>query len=122
MPKERTQGLTQKSFKQRGQSGGRQEGRGSVAVLLQDGSGCTGEPLLLADRRSPRVMSSQPGRLTAALPEPSRTSVTSVCGCDSEVGDLPATQACGSCILAFVLKAQTDILCRGQFWEKANIQ
>lgn len=91
-------------------------------MVLQDGSGCTGEPLLLPDRCSPRVMSSQPGHLTAALPEPSRTSVTSVCGCDSEVGDLPATQACGSCILASVLQAQTDIMYRGQFWGKANIQ
>lgn len=72
-------------------------------MLLQDGIGYTRQPLLLPDRRSPRVMSSQPGRLTAALSEPSRASVTAVCGCNSEVGDLPATQARGSCILASVL-------------------
>lgn len=91
-------------------------------MLLQDGSGYTRKPLLLSDRRSPRVMSSQPGRFTTALSEPSWTSVTAVCGCNSEVGDLPATQACRPCILASVLQAQTDIVCRGQFGEKANIQ
>ena len=52
----------------------RSGGCGSIVVLLQYSSGCTREHLL-SSRHFPWVMSSWPNHFTAALPEPSRTSV-----------------------------------------------